>query len=674
MCGIFGVVAGADSRFHNADFISIIDRLFVLSEARGKDASGLMLLSEAEMTVLKRPLRAKKFISTSIYKSEIKKFSDFKKKPGETYGFMGHARMVTNGSEETHENNQPVVRHSMCMLHNGIIINDAALWQEFPAIKRKYEVDTEVALSLVDHFRKDGQSFLRAFQSAFSLLQGANTIALASADTDALILATSNGSLYFVVNEGFSEIVFTSERYFLEQALQDPKLKPFFADSKIIHVEPGQGYYFNFKKMYPQRFHYNQMDFVDVGDSDRRMPPRSLKDIRPSWEPTGTSYQYLKPSDILGNEKIISKINDIVSRLRRCTKCILPETFPFIDFDDDGVCNYCRSYKPLIFKGKAALDEIAERYRRADGSPDCLIPISGGRDSCYGLHYVKEVLHLNPVAYTYDWGMVTDLARRNISRLCGALGVEHILLSADIRTKRKYIRQNVLAWLKRPALGTVPLFMAGDKQYFYYAQRLKEQMNIDLIMYNMNRLERTDFKVAFCGVDERKSKQEIHYALTLANQLKMISYYGKEYLLNPAYLNSSLVDTAFAFLSFYQIPKKYETLFDYIPWIEDDVNDVLVNKYDWEIAKDTASTWRIGDGTASFYNYIYYVMSGFSEHDTFRSNQIREGMIAREDALLIANRDNQPRYESIQWYCKTIDVDVHAALERINNAPKLYAW
>ncbi|GAB4500242.1 MAG: hypothetical protein OHK003_19600 [Anaerolineales bacterium] len=673
MCGIFGMIAGANSRFHSADFNSIIDRLFLLSEARGKDASGLMLLSEAELTVLKRPLRAKKFIGTNIYKSEIKKFSCLNKKPGETNGFMGHARMVTNGSEETHDNNQPVVRHDMCMLHNGIIINDAALWQEFSAIKRNYEVDTEVALSLVDHFRNGGQSFLRAFQSAFALLQGANTVALVSADTDALILATSNGSLYFATSADFCEIVFTSEKYFLEQALQDPKLKSFFADAKVMHVKPGEGYYFSFKKLTPNRFDINGMD-LPWEDSDLRAISRSLKDIRPSQEPARTTYSYLDTSNILENDKFISRINDIVANLRRCTKCILPETFPFIDFDEYGVCNYCRSYKPLYFKGKAALNAIVDYYRRTDGSPDCLVPISGGRDSCYGLHYIKEVLHLNPVAYTYDWGMVTDLARRNISRLCGALGVEHILLSADIRTKRKYIRQNVLAWLKRPALGMVPLFMAGDKQYFYYAQKLKEQMGIDIIIYNMNRLERTDFKVAFCGVDERKSKQEIHYALTLTNQLKMVGYYAKEYIFNPAYLNSSLLDTAFAFFAFYQIPKKYETLFDYIPWDEEEVNDVLINKYGWETASDTTSTWRIGDGTASFYNYIYYTMSGFSEHDTFRSNQIREGLITRDEALRIANRDNQPRYDSIQWYCQTIGVDVQAALNSINKAPKLYPW
>ena len=63
------------------------------------------------------------------------------------------------------------------------------------------------------------------------------------------------------------------------------------------------------------------------------------------------------------------------------------------------------------------------------------------------LHLIKTELKLNPVAYTYDWGMITDLGRRNISRFCAKLGVENIIVAADIRKKRDYIRKNLLAYI-----------------------------------------------------------------------------------------------------------------------------------------------------------------------------------------------------------------------------------
>jgi hypothetical protein len=258
--------------------------------------------------------------------------------------------------------------------------------------------------------------------------------------------------------------------------------------------------------------------------------------------------------------------------------------------------------------------------------------------------------------------------------MCGKLAVEHILISANIRHKRENVRKNVEAWLRKPELGTVPLFMAGDKQFFYYANMLKQEMNLGLVLFSMNPLERTDFKVGFTGIDETNRKQDKHYALSLADRAQMLGYYGKQFLTNPAYLNSSLLDSFGAFISYYMIKKDYETLYEYIRWDEREIERTLIDEYDWETATDTDSTWRIGDGTAAFYNYIYYVMAGFSENDTFHSNQIREGMITREEGLRRIEQSNQPRYETIRWYAHIIGFDFEQAIAAINRAPKRYPF
>ena len=120
------------------------------------------------------------------------------------------------------------------------------------------------------------------------------------------------------------------------------------------------------------------------------------------------------------------------------------------------------------------------------------------------------------------------------------------------------------------------------------------------------------------------------------------------------------------------IPHEYLNLFDYIPWDEGTIENILLKEYNWEISPDTKSTWRIGDGTAAFYNYIYYTVAGFTENDTFRSNQIREGKIERKKALKLVNENNRPRYESMKWYCDTINIDFEEAVKIINNIPKFY--
>ena len=81
---------------------------------------------------------------------------------------------------------------------------------------------------------------------------------------------------------------------------------------------------------------------------------------------------------------------------------------------------------------------------------------------------------------------------------------------------------------------------------------------------------------------------------------------------------------------------------------------------------------EIGDGTAGFYNYTYYTVAGFTEHDTFRSNQIREGQLTRKKALELVKEENRPRYQNIRWYLDTIGIDYDLAINAINNMQKLY--
>jgi hypothetical protein len=351
----------------------------------------------------------------------------------------------------------------------------------------------------------------------------------------------------------------------------------------------------------------------------------------------------------------------------------LPETFPYIVYDQKGECNYCKNYIARSSGGREnELKAIAEKFRSGNSTPDCVVPFSGGRDSSFGLHYIVKELGLKPITYTFDWGMVTDLARRNIARLCGKLGVENIIVSADIQKKRRNIRLNVEAWLKKPALGMIPLFMAGDKQFIVYTNHILKQTGIKLNIYSSNMLENTDFKAAFCGVKPESAKERPD-ALSVKSLAQMIFYYGKNFATNPSYINASIPDTLSSFYSYYAEPRTdFYQIYDWIKWDEQLIERTLFEEYDWEISPDTTSTWRIGDGTAAFYNYIYFTVAGFSEFDTFRSNQIREGLITREQGMDFLEKENRPRFESLMWYFDTIGVDFEKAIKTVNSIPKLY--
>ena len=346
---------------------------------------------------------------------------------------------------------------------------------------------------------------------------------------------------------------------------------------------------------------------------------------------------------------------------------------PFIRFDDKGVCNYCHHYKfrnnP---KPKEELFDLVKPYRRESDQLDCIVPFSGGRDSCYGLHLIVNELKMKPVTYTYDWGMVTDLGRRNISRMCSQLGVENIIIAADISKKRANIRKNLNAWLKSPNLGMMAMLTAGDKHFFRYVEEVKKQTGIDLNLWGVNPLEVTHFKTGFLGIPPDFEEKRV-YSHGIRNQ---INYHGKRFkamLDSPRYFNTSLWDTLSGeYHRSFTEKQDYYHIFDYWRWDEEEVDNVLLNDYDWEKAVDTSTTWRIGDGSAAFYNYVYYTVAGFTEHDTFRSNQIREGQISREEALERVADENQPRYQNLRWYLDTLGMDFKEVIKVVNNIPKLY--
>lgn len=361
-----------------------------------------------------------------------------------------------------------------------------------------------------------------------------------------------------------------------------------------------------------------------------------------------------------------------IGALRRCSKCLLPETFPFIEFDEKGECNYCRSYQKIALAPLAELQAAAERIRRTDGRQDCIVMFSGGRDSSFLLHYVVTELKLHPLVFTYDWGMSTPVGDANAQRMCEQLKVERYIMDGNTQRKLRNIRLNVNAWKKHPTLGMVPLFMAGDKHFMTAVNRLSAERELSTVFIGTNPFEKTDFKAGFCGVEPNFDAEHIH-SMKRGGQRKMIGFYLREFLRDPAYINASLWESATAFLSFYDAKQEQINLYKYVMWDEADINDLLINTYGWEMAADTPTTWRIGDGTASFYNYIYHTMAGFTENDTLRSNQIREGKLTRAEALERVLAENRPRPDSIQWYCKRIGVDYESTMAAINNAPKLYA-
>ena len=643
MCGILGITVGVKSNMGKSKIIKLLKDLFILSEVRGKEAAGLSMKYENKVYIRKSPVPAHEFIKSKGFKECVSKIS-FSKYIGKLT-FIGHSRLVTNGDKRFEDNNQPVEYGDIVGVHNGIIVNVDRIFNEYTDLERKTELDSESIMALINKFYIELGDFCKATTKTFEIIEGAANIGFLSKLENKVVICSNTGSLYYLYNYEKQVFLFASESYILNRFLKKNNLSNYFSDSDIIQLKSGTGLLLDTETFEIEQFNFELNSKNILSEGCRNIP-------------------------IVQKIKVESNLDIHPKGVKRCSKCVLPETMPFIEFDNDGVCNYCKDYTPMSPMGWDELDRFLSRYRGDGSKPDCVVTLSGGRDSSYCLHILKKEFGMTPLTLTYDWGMVTDLARRNQARMTGKLGIEHILISADITKKRKNIGKNVKAWLKKPDLGMIPLFMAGDKLFFYYFNKIKKQYNIPLVTLSVNPIEKTDFKTGFCNI---KHGNKVHfYNTSVINKLNILFYYLQQYLGNPAYLNSSLLDTFKAYMSSYFIPHDYINIYDYILWDEDKINSTLINEYSWEVAEDSDSTWRIGDGTAPFYNYIYFKVAGFTENDTFRSNQIREGYITRDQALTLLKHDNKPRYDSIKEYLDLIGLNFDETLKIIDNIPTLY--
>lgn len=604
MCGIFGI---SSKKVINGNELSLLARH---SEQRGKDSSGLFVSLSHGYELY----RANKAITLLL--NEVNTVA--------TGLVMGHSRLITNGLAD----NQPIYRDGVCVIHNGIVVNDAALWSQVH--KARYlEIDTEIIAAIAAEYLEEGGPVNGLASRVLGLCEGVVACALALPKLGKLCLFSNNGSLYHGIKQGAH--YFASEKYPLTQ-LNCEEVTQVRAEGLVIDI-----------------------------------PFETAQPIIHEHKQRTTN---LIPS--LGTHKAEEGMLEYKRyTMRRCIRCILPETMSYIRFDEEGICNYCHNYKPRNRpKPVEQLFNLVEPFRRKHGD-DCIVPFSGGRDSCFALHLIVKELKMKPITYTYDWGMVTDLGRRNISRMCAEMGIENIIVAADIALKRRNIAKNLQAWLKSPHLGMVSILTAGDKHFFRHVETVKKQTGISLNLWGVNPLEVTHFKAGFLGVPPDFEEEKV-YSSGAMKQLRYQWLRLKAMAQSPGYFNSSLWDTLSGeYYRSFNKKNDYYHIFDYWRWDEKTIDDTLINQYDWETAPDTNTTWRIGDGTAAIYNYIYYTVAGFTEHDTFRSNQIREGDMTRAEALVLVEDENRPRYPNIKWYLDAIGMDFDKVIPVINAIPKL---
>lgn len=153
--------------------------------------------------------------------------------------------------------------------------------------------------------------------------------------------------------------------------------------------------------------------------------------------------------------------------MKYCTKCLLPSTKPGLTFNDDGVCNACSNFENRVeinwSDRQEELSDLLAQYKSKNYKHDCLIPVSGGKDSTYQVLKMLE-LGMNPLCVTSTTCDLTDIGRRNIDNIKN-LGVDYIEVSPK-KPIRKLLNKiglttvGDISWPEHLGIFTIPIQIA----------------------------------------------------------------------------------------------------------------------------------------------------------------------------------------------------------------------
>ncbi len=326
----------------------------------------------------------------------------------------------------------------------------------------------------------------------------------------------------------------------------------------------------------------------------------------------------------------------------RCVRCLMPSTYPNISFNSEGVCNHCLDYKkPELLGEELFLQKI---HSKKGQQYDCVLGISGGKDSSYVAYLAKKKYGLRALAVSYDFPFMVDLARNNTKSVCDHLGLE--LLVVKSRNNLEYdLMRNHLTSLA--ATGTT----WGQCTFCHYG--------IDAILYQTARSKGIPFILS--GVTSNEvwwnpgNRTSILGKRVKGLPLKEKFIFGLYQ--SKAYIN--LVDQRRQFPipgnNPFNVYKRAhgpttdpETIavFDYIKWDQEVIEKTLQEETGWKKPAKSL-TWRYDCILEPLLDFTYMREFGISSAGLYICSLIRSGLLDREEAQrLLDENESQERLNS----------------------------
>ena len=334
-----------------------------------------------------------------------------------------------------------------------------------------------------------------------------------------------------------------------------------------------------------------------------------------------------------------SKLRTLIHmRLQYCRSCLLPTTKPDLRFSEDGECNACEAHrnKEAVDWGlrRAELIEILEKYKNPK-SWDCIVPVSGGKDSTYQVLKILE-LGYRPLAVTSTTCDLSEIGKQNLDNI-SKLGVDHVVVSPNHKVRAKLNRfglENVgdISWPEHVGIFTIPV-------------RVAVQYRVPLIIWGEN--SQNEYggpaKAVESSTLDRRWLEEFGGLLGMRVQdVQAISGLSQQDLIPYQYPEDSDLENVGVTGLF---------LGHYIKW--DGLSNYLVaNANGFRTTQEPVEGSMVNyenldNHQTGIHDYFKFLKYGFGRATDIASLHIRRGRISRDEALQIVIKNDG----KFPWTC-----------------------
>lgn len=310
--------------------------------------------------------------------------------------------------------------------------------------------------------------------------------------------------------------------------------------------------------------------------------------------------------------------------MKRCVKCILPESFPGISFNQEGVCNWCITYEKNLGKSAELRRKFEDRFLKLletiprTGHYDCLIAYSGGKDSSYTLKVMVQKFGLKVLAFTFDNGFLPELTFQNIRKVVEKLGVDYILIKPNFELMKKiFVEASKGNLYPRKTVERASTICTSCIAFVkFISLRMAIEQSIPFVIFGWSPGQVSGSSLIFkTNPMIMRSMQKVLY-----KPLHEIAGDG----INPYFLEER----------HFELSERFPYNISPLAFIEYDERKVLkeISKFGWQRPEevDPNSTNCLLN---SFANRLHWKQYGYNPYVFELSKLVREGYLEREEAL-----------------------------------------